>query len=180
MSRSIQYTSSPLLASRTPVWRSKLVVAAIALAFVGLAARAAYIQVFANDFFQRQGEVRFARTLELPANRGRILDRNGLILASSVPAPSVWALPEDVDADKQQLQRLAKLLEMPVADLTKKLNDEDKTFVWVKRQVDDGVARQVAALNIKGIYQRKEYKREYPEGESASPMSRTRARRGLS
>jgi cell division protein FtsI (penicillin-binding protein 3) len=167
MSRSIQYTSSPLLASRTPVWRSKLVVAAIALAFVGLAARAAYIQVFANDFFQRQGEVRFARTLELPANRGRILDRNGLILASSVPSPSIWAIPEDVDADKQQLQRLAKLLEMPVADLTKKLNDEDKTFVWVKRQVDDGVARQVAALNIKGIYQRKEYKREYPEGESA-------------
>ncbi len=167
MSRSIQYTSSPLLASRTPVWRSKLVVAAIALAFFGLAARAAYIQVFANDFFQRQGEVRFARTLELPANRGRILDRNGLILASSVPSPSIWAIPEDVDADKPQLQRLAKLLEMPVADLSKKLADEDKTFVWIKRQVDDGVARQVAALNIKGIYQRKEYKREYPEGESA-------------
>ena len=88
MSRSIQYTSSPLLASRTPVWRSKFVVAAIALAFVGLCARAAYIQVFNNDFFQQKGEVRFARTLELPANRGRILDRNGLILASSVPAPS--------------------------------------------------------------------------------------------
>ncbi|MBK9347364.1 MAG: penicillin-binding protein 2 [Burkholderiales bacterium] len=167
MSRSIQYTSSPLLASRTPVWRSKFVVAAIALAFFGLAARAAYIQVFANDFFQRQGEVRFARTLELPANRGRILDRNGLILASSVPSPSIWAIPEDVDADKQQMQRLAKLLEMPVADLAKKLNDEDKTFVWVKRQVDDAVARQIDALKIKGIYQRKEYKREYPEGESA-------------
>ncbi len=167
MSRSIQYTSSPLLASRTPVWRSKFVVAAIALAFFGLAARAAYIQVFANDFFQRQGEVRFARTLELPANRGRILDRNGLILASSVPSPSIWAIPEDVDADKQQMQRLAKLLEMPVADLAKKFNDEDKTFVWVKRQVDDAVARQIDALKIKGIYQRKEYKREYPEGESA-------------
>ena len=113
MSRSIQYTSSPLLASRTPVWRSKLVVGAIALAFTGLAARAAYIQVVANDFFQRQGEVRFARTLDLPANRGRILDRNGLILASSVPAPSIWAIPEDVDMDKAQLQRLSRLLEMP-------------------------------------------------------------------
>ena len=87
VSRSIQYISSPLLASRTPVWRGKLVVGAIALAFCGLAARAAYIQVVGNEFFQRQGEVRFARMLELPANRGRILDRNGLILASSVPAP---------------------------------------------------------------------------------------------
>ena len=167
MTRSIQYTSSPLLASRTPVWRSKLVVGAIALAFCGLAARAAYIQVVANDFFQHQGEVRFARTLELPANRGRILDRNGLILASSVPAPSIWAIPEDVEIDKDQLQRLAKLLEMPVAELGKKFADEDKTFVWIKRQVDESVARQISALNIKGIYQRKEYKREYPEGESA-------------
>ena len=95
MSRSVLYTSSPLLASRTPVWRSKFVVGVIALGFLGLAARAAYIQVVANDFFQRQGEVRFARTLDLPANRGRILDRNGLILASSVPAPSIWAIPED-------------------------------------------------------------------------------------
>jgi len=166
-SRSIQYTSSPLLASRTPVWRSKLVVGAIALAFCGLAARAAYIQVVANDFFQHQGEVRFARTLDLPANRGRILDRNGLILASSVPSPSIWAIPEDVEIDKAKLQQLAKLLEMPVSELSKKLEDEDKTFVWIKRQVDEDVARQIAALNIKGLYQRKEYKRQYPEGESA-------------
>ncbi len=167
MSRSIQYTSSPLLASRTPVWRSKLVVGAIALAFCGLAARAAYIQVVANDFFQRQGVVRFARTLDLPANRGRILDRNGLILASSVPSPSIWAIPEDVEMDKAHLQQLAKLLEMPVSDLAKKFSDDDKTFVWIKRQVDESVAKQITALNIKGIYQRKEYRREYPEGESA-------------
>ena len=168
MSRSVLYSASPLLASRTPVWRSKFIVAGIGLAFVGLAGRAAYIQVFGNAFFQRQGEVRFARTLELPANRGRILDRNGLILASSVPAPSIWAIPEDVEASKSQLAQLARLLEMPLADLNKKLGDDDKTFVWVKRQVDEPVAQKIAALGIKGIYQRKEYKRQYPEGETVS------------
>ena len=87
--RTVSYTSSPLLASRTPVWRSKLIVAGIAVAFLGLAGRAAWVQVFGNDFYQRQGEVRFARTLELPANRGRIFDRNGLLLATSVPVPSI-------------------------------------------------------------------------------------------
>jgi cell division protein FtsI (penicillin-binding protein 3) len=168
VSRSVLYSASPLLASRTPVWRSKFIVAGIGLAFVGLAGRAAYIQIFGNDFFQRQGEVRFARTLELPANRGRILDRNGLILASSVPAPSIWAIPEDVEASKSQLTQLAKLLEIPLSELDRKLGDDDKTFVWVKRQVDEPVARQIAALGIKGIYQRKEYKRQYPEGETVS------------
>ncbi|MDH4451080.1 MAG: penicillin-binding protein 2 [Rhodoferax sp.] len=166
--RGIQYTSSPLLASRTPVWRSKFVVGAIALGFTGLVARAAYIQVYANDFFQRQGEVRFARTIDLPADRGRILDRNGLILGSSVPAPSVWAIPEDVSLEDGQLARLAALLDMPAADISRKLQDEDKSFVWIKRQVNADVAKKIAEMNIKGIYQRKEYKRQYPEGEAAA------------
>jgi cell division protein FtsI (penicillin-binding protein 3) len=167
-SRSINYSASPLLASKTPMWRSKFIVASLAIAFAGLGARAAYVQVFGNDFFQRQGEVRFARTLELPANRGRVLDRNGLILASSVVAQSIWAIPEDVDKAHPKLRELAKLLEMPLSDLKKRLANDDKTFVWIKRQVDAPVAKQIAALDIKGIYQRREYKREYPEGEAAA------------
>ena len=168
MSRSIRYTASPLLTSRTPVWRSKLVVSALALGFVGLGARAAYIQVFNNDFFQRQGEVRYSRTLELPANRGRILDRNGLILASSVPSPSIWAIPEDVELDEAQRTSLAKLLELPLAELNKKLVDEDKSFVWLKRHVEPEKAKQIAEAGFKGIYQRTEFKRQYPEGEAAA------------
>jgi cell division protein FtsI (penicillin-binding protein 3) len=166
--RSVIYTSSPLLASKTPVWRSKFIVGALAVSFLALAGRAAWIQVFGNEFFQKQGEVRFARTLELPANRGRILDRNGLLLAISVPAPSIWASPEDLERDRAKLAQLAKLLDMPMSELEKKLQDEDKTFVWLKRQVDDAVAQKVAALNIRGVFQRKEYKREYPEGEAAA------------
>jgi len=168
MSRSIAYTSSPLLASPTPLWRSKFIVAAIALAFAGLVGRAVYIQVIENEFFQRQGEVRFKRTLALPANRGRILDRNGVILASSIPVPSIWAIPEDVPRDPAGLKKLAKLLNMSQAELNKKLEDEDKTFVWLKRQVDESVGQDIAALGLKGIYQRKEYKRQYPEGEAAA------------
>ena len=170
--RSVNYTSSPLLASKTPLWRSQFIVALVALGFLALIGRAAYVQVFGNAFFQRQGEVRFARTLELPANRGRILDRNGLILASSVPAASIWAIPEDVETDnpevKPKLKQLARLMGMPLPALMAKLADEDKTFVWIKRQLDWDVGQQIQALGIKGIYQRKEYKRQYPEGESAA------------
>ncbi len=170
--RSLTYTSSPLLASPTPAWRSRFIVVLVALGFCALAARAAYVQVIGKEFYQRQGEVRFARTLDLPANRGRILDRNGLILASSVPAASIWAIPEDVEADSAELQpklrELARLLEVPLPGLLAKLSDEDKTFVWLKRQLDWDVGQQVMALGLKGIYLRKEYKRQYPEGEAAA------------
>jgi cell division protein FtsI (penicillin-binding protein 3) len=167
-SRSVQYTSSPLLASKTPIWRSQFIVAFIALGFLGLVARAAYVQVIDNAFFKRQGAVRFIRTLDLPANRGRILDRHGNILASSVPVPSIWASPEDLERDPVKLKALAKLLGMTPAELDKKLQDEDKNFVWLKRQVDESVAKEIEALKIKGIYARKEYKRIYPEGEAVA------------
>jgi cell division protein FtsI (penicillin-binding protein 3) len=168
MSRSVRYGASPLLASPTPVWRSKFIVAAIALGFAVLAGRAAYVQVLGNEFYQRQGEVRFARTLELPASRGRIMDRHGLVLAYNVPAPSIWAIPEDVNATPAQLAQLARLMEVPLPELQKKLADEDKTFVWLKRQVSEPVARQIAEMGIKGIYERKGYKRQYPDGEAAA------------
>jgi cell division protein FtsI (penicillin-binding protein 3) len=168
MSRSVRYSSSPLLASKTPVWRSKFIVAAIALGFAVLAARAAHIQIFSNAFFQRQGEVRFVRTLELPASRGRIMDRNGLILASNIPAASIWAIPEDINATPAQLAELAHLLEMPPAELSKKLGDEDKTFVWLKRQVEEPVAKRITELGLKGIHQDAGFKRQYPDGEATA------------
>ncbi|MBQ0131583.1 MAG: penicillin-binding protein 2 [Comamonas sp.] len=168
---SVSYKSSPLLASKTPPWRSKFVMGLIVAGFFGLAARAAWVQVIDNDFYQRQGEVRFARTIELTANRGRILDRNGLIMASSVPAASIWAIPEDVEKNSAEelakLPQLAKLMDMPLEQLKKKLS-EDKSFVWVKRQLDWDIGTQIKALGIKGIYQSREYKRQYPEGEAAA------------
>jgi cell division protein FtsI (penicillin-binding protein 3) len=167
-SRSVRYTSSPLLASKTPVWRSQFIVACIALGFMGLVGRAAYVQVIDNAFFKRQGVVRFARTLELPASRGRIVDRNGVVLAASIPVPSIWASPEDMERDPVKLKELAKLLQMPQAELDKKLQDPDKSFVWLKRQVDESVDKQIKALGLKGVYSRKEYKRAYPEGEAVA------------
>ncbi len=170
--RSVSYGSSPLLAHKTQLWRSRLVIMAVALGFLGLAGRAAYVQLIGNDFFLRQGEVRFTRTLELAAHRGRIVDRHGLILASSVPAASMWAIPEDVEQNDpqtlaQQLPVLAKLLGMPLKQLQQKL-DSDKSFVWLQRQLDWEVGEQIKALGLKGIHQTREYKREYPEGEAAA------------
>ena len=164
--KNISLGANPLLTSHTPLWRSRLIVAGLALGFAALSVRAAYIQIIGNDFFVRQGEVRFARTLTLPANRGRILDRNGLILASSIPAQAIWAFPEEVNqrADRSKLAAMAKLLDMPLKSVEAKLANDEKNFVYIKRQVDEDVAKKIAELGIAGIYQRKEYRRQYPEG----------------
>ena len=164
--KSVTFASSPVLSVRLPMWRSKLVVFLLFMAFVALAARAFWIQGPGNAFYQKQGESRYQRTIDLPATRGKILDRNGLVLATSLPVRAIWAIPESVpeDLDPAKLAALGKLLGMTQKELRVKLS-EDKTFVYVKRQVPVDIAEQVAALHIQGIYQRDEYKRFYPEGE---------------
>jgi cell division protein FtsI (penicillin-binding protein 3) len=167
--RSVMYSTSPLLASPTPPWRSKFLVALVGVGFLALMVRAVYIQIIGADFYLRQGESRYARTLELPANRGRISDRNGLILASSVPAPSLWAIPKDFEAGKPERRNLAKLLGMTLTELDAKL-DSNPNFVWLRRQVEEPQAKAVLALNLKGVHQVREYKRNYPEGEAAAQV----------
>ncbi len=165
--RSVNYATSPLLASPTPPWRSRFVVALVALAFMALIGRAVYIQIIGTDFYLMQGEKRYAHTLKLPASRGRILDRNGVVLATSVPTPSVWAIPKDFAADVVQRKALSKLLGLAAADLDNR-TDGGGEFAWLRRQVDEAVWDQVKALGIKGVYQVREYKRRYPEGEAAA------------
>jgi len=165
--RSFNYSTSPLLAAPTPPWRSKLLVALVGLGFALLLGRAVYVQILDAPFFLKQGEIRYGHTIELPASRGRIVDRNGLILAASVPAPSIWAIPRDLEGDAASRARLATLLGMTSAALESRLKD-NPNFVWLRRQVDDPVAKAVRALGIKGIHEVREYKRKYPEGEAAA------------
>lgn len=163
----VRYATSPLLASPTPAWRSRLVIVLLALGSTVLVAKAAWVQLINAGFYEKEGADRYQRKLELPARRGRVLDRNGLILASSVPTPSVWAIPKEMEASRAQQAELARLLGMKPADLKRRL-EQNPNFVWLRRQVGDDVWQQVAALKIKGIYQLKEYQRQYPEGEAAA------------
>ncbi len=165
--RSVSYSTSPLLASKTPPWRSRFLVALVGLAFTGLLVRALYIQVIGTEFYQKQGEARYVHTVELPASRGRINDRSGQVLAASVAVPSVWAIPKEVDADPVKRKALAKILGWSNAELERKL-DPATRFVWLRRQSDDDTAAQIKALGLKGVFQDREYKRKYPEGESAA------------
>src|SRR5690606_32856547 len=146
--RQVPFTANPLLRVSLPAYRSQLLMLFVAVGFVALAARAVWLQVFSQDFLQRQGESRYARTIELPASRGKIFDRNGVVLASSLPARAVWASPEDVRATPEQIAELSRLLGMPRAQLERRLADSDRTFVYLRRQVDPEVARKIAELGI--------------------------------
>jgi cell division protein FtsI (penicillin-binding protein 3) len=165
--RSLAYASSPLLASKTPPWRSRVLVVMVALGFLGLLGRAAYVQIVATDFYLAQGERRFVHTYDVPASRGPIVDRNGLILATSVATSTVYANREHFKATPSQRKELLRLLGMTNAEFNDRLAQE-LTDVLLKRQVPDAHWRQARALGIKGLRATPGYTRSYPEGEAAA------------
>lgn len=166
--RAVSMHATPLLQVKLSNLRSRIAFFLLTIGFLALIARAVWLQVISQDFLQQQGEVRYQRTLELPASRGKILDRNGNTLATSLPASAVWVNPPEFSATEQQLSQLAKLLGMRLSDIQHRIAQEEKTFVYLKRQVDADVARQVEALHIPGLHFRREYKRYYPEGDTAA------------
>jgi cell division protein FtsI (penicillin-binding protein 3) len=169
-SKGMAFSKSPVLAVRLPDWRSRVMLFVLFAAFAALGLRALWLQGMSTGFLQKQGKSRYERTLELPATRGKIMDRNGQVLASSLPVKAVWAIPEDVLASPpEKLTQLARLLEMPESELRKKL-DSDRTFVYLKRQVEMDVIAKIEKLKISGLDTRKEYKRFYPQGEVMTHM----------
>jgi cell division protein FtsI (penicillin-binding protein 3) len=161
----VNFAASPVLELTLPVWRSRFLLYVFVAGFGLLLGRAVYLQGLNNDFLQAKGESRYSRVMEVPANRGRILDRNGEALAISTPVKSIWAIPGEAHPGKRQLARLASLLEMPQGEIEKRLADAGRDFVFVKRQISPETAEQVASLHVPGLFQSREYRRYYPSGD---------------
>ena len=151
---------------RLPAWRARLAVALLLAAFLVLAGRAVYLQSMNTSFLQGKGEARYSRVLEVPATRGRVVDRNGEALAISTPVKSVWAIPEDVSVTAPQLRSLAALLSLDARELDRKLSAAEREFVYLKRQIAPETAARIAQLGIPGIHQQNEFRRYYPGGET--------------
>ncbi|WP_313032809.1 peptidoglycan D,D-transpeptidase FtsI family protein [Massilia alkalitolerans] len=169
-SKGVAFSKSPVLAVNVPNWRSRLVLFVLFAAFAALAVRALWLQGVSTQFLQKQGKSRYERLVELPAARGKIMDRNGQVLASSLPVKAVAAFPKEVlNASDDKLAELARLLDMPLSEVRTKL-DPKRSYVYLKRQVEMDKVEQIEKLKIDGIDTRKEYKRYYPQGEVMTHM----------
>jgi cell division protein FtsI (penicillin-binding protein 3) len=165
--RPVGFSTTPNLVLRLTMWRSRLMLFLLFFVFMLLLIRAFWIQGPGNAFYEAKGVRGTQRELELPASRGKILDRNGQVIATSLEAKSVIAyndtVPDDLSAEK--VKALANLLQISESELRKKLKEERKQ-IFLKRQVDPAVAQQIKLLEIPGIGLNNEYRRFYPEGEA--------------
>ena len=147
-----------------PRVRALVLFGSVGALFVVLLGRSLYLQWMENDFLQGQGAARFSREIEVPAHRGRIVDRYGDALAISTPVKSLWVFRDKVEASPEQLRSLARVLETTPQQLAVRLKG-DGDFAFVAKQLAPQTAERALAIGIKGLNEQNEYRRYYPGGE---------------
>lgn len=146
-------------------FRHRLVTALFALLGLILAGRSLSLHVFHHDFLQAQGDARLLRLEQLPAHRGRLLDRNGRVIAASTPVVSLWADPGNYRPDATRHRQLAQALGLSPQALAAKIKtNQTRDFVYLRRQVPPEASQWVLGLDIPGVRGRREYRRFYPSG----------------
>ncbi|MFQ6372791.1 peptidoglycan D,D-transpeptidase FtsI family protein [Shewanella sp. YIC-542] len=157
-------------------WRLKAVVVVVCLMFFSLMARAAYIQVMQPEMLRHESDMRTLRTTSSEVQRGLITDRNGEMLAVSVPVKAVYADPKVVHdengfADMRRWQALADVLHQPESQLLQRVKSNPKRrFTYIQRQVTPAVADYIKQLKLPGIYLKSESRRYYPAGEITAQL----------
>ena len=142
-----------LLWRRTMRSRVLVVAAGLALWTVGIEARLIVLQEWQFDTMVARAERQQLRTIDTPAKRGEILDRHGRILALSVDADSIYAVPADIDEPERVARLLCETLDDCDEALHARLVDRlssDRAFAYVSRQVSPREAARVAALELDG------------------------------
>jgi cell division protein FtsI (penicillin-binding protein 3) len=153
--------------------RRRIVLMVMLGMFIALFAQAIKLAAFEKDKLQKESRQRQHRALELLPYRGKILDRNGQLLAESTPVYSIMADAAIVNFKytdpivqaklNKQKKQLAKLLKLSTKDLNKNLKDRNKRNIPLRKNISPGIKIKIMALKISGISSNKVYKRFYPE-----------------
>ena len=157
--------------------RIRFLGAAMALVcFATLVGRLYILQIRDHDFYAGRAEDQQLRDTVVPAPRGDIVDRNGVVLATSVTCWTIRAAPREMaEEDVEEAAReLARILELEEGDVLEKLSQRSSNDCLLRRQVEKEMADQVQQAVLEhgwqGIRILEDTKRVYPEGDFAGSI----------
>ena len=156
---------------KSTAWRQYFILGVLLVAFIGLGLRVVQLQTTEHDHLRAQGDARFLRELSVPPQRGRILDRNGRVLAVSTPVNSLWAEPSKFCQAQAQWPALLTTIntdKKTVHDMCARR--KGKRFMYIQRGVPPLQSEAVLQLSIPGVKARREYRRYYPAGPAGAHL----------
>jgi cell division protein FtsI/penicillin-binding protein 2 len=150
--------------------RVGLLSALFLLAFALVLGRAAWIQAVQGGELRADARNQQLEVVEIPADRGSILDRRGRELAVSEPAATIFATPNLLDDPVSAAKRLAKALDRSPREVLNAIADRESGFAYVARDVDLVAAERVRELGIEGVGIIPDSRRVYPQGPLAAQL----------
>jgi cell division protein FtsI (penicillin-binding protein 3) len=149
--------------------RVVLLVLFFVLLFGAVIARIFYLQILPNQALERLKKNQYTTMVQLPSQRGKILDRREEELATSVASQSLYADPGMIKAPRHLARQLAKILGLNFKELYLQFSS-DKRFVWVKRHVDPDLVQEIKDMNEPGLRFVEEGRRAYPNQSLLAPV----------
>lgn len=146
--------------------RLKIFVIAVFIIFIIIILRVFYIQVFEYDKLNDLASDLWSRNLPIEADRGKIYDRNGVVLADNVTTTSLVLIPSQIKDKKYATEKLSEILNVSYDTMRQHVykNTSIERVHPFGRRLDYSVAKKIEALNIEGVYLVREAKRSYPYG----------------
>ena len=156
------------MGARLPNRRIRLLLAFFVLAFFGTFGRAVWLQAVQAQPLDRLAQGQHHATVDVPAARGSILDRNGVELAIGKQAITVYANPRHVADPRATAIAAGRALHLDPDRLYGKLADRSRGFVYLARKADPKRAEALKRLDLTGLGFYPEERRVYPQGTVAA------------
>ena len=139
---------------------------------LAIVAQLFHLQVLRHGFYLKEAQQQSDRTITVRARRGTILDRNERPFAISVDAPSIYADPSAIREPREVTRALGRAMGYSAAEQKELLAllNQDRSFVWIRRQVDPALARAVRELRLEGVGFETESRRYYPKRDLLAPV----------
>ncbi|MBM4764026.1 stage V sporulation protein D [Bacillus sp. B15-48] len=149
--------------------RLALVLVVGLLTFLIIDVRLGYVQFIMGDWLTDRAKSSWSRNIPFEPKRGEIIDRNGVALATNISAPTVWAVPRQIENPAETAESLAAVLNIKKETVFQYITKKESIVrINEARKISHEKAKEVRALDLKGIYIGEDSKRHYPFGDYLS------------
>jgi cell division protein FtsI/penicillin-binding protein 2 len=150
-------------------WWGLVFLGGLALGLMVVLARCVQLQWHDSAVYQQRAARQELKIIPQTARRGLIVDRQGRVLAISVPRVSVGVDPNAVTDAAVVARSLGEVLSLDAGDLYAQIKGStDRRFLWIKRYLDPAVGPRLERLALPGVVLHREYERQYPMGNVAA------------
>lgn len=131
--------------------------------------RLGYVQLYLGNVLTGKAKDSWSRNIIFEPKRGEIVDRNGVALATNLSAPTIYVVPRQIENPQETAAKLAAALDMEVDKTFKEITKQESSVRLTKgRKISHEKAKEIKAMELKGVYIAEDSKRYYPFGEYLS------------